>query len=182
VDEILKRDQNSAVVLGGITDDSNQYIRMLRVDPNTNRLLVSGTGGGGGGGGISIITVTGTVNDTNETFAASSQPTVLVINGETYSPTGGEITWTYVGGTITLSSPVGIGGSIFGMGGGISVITIAGTINDTNETFTASSQPTVLVINGDTYQMNGGNITWLYSGGTITLSSPVGIGGSIFGF
>lgn len=46
-DEILKRDQNSAVVLGGITDDSNQYIRMLRVDPITNRLLVSATGSTG---------------------------------------------------------------------------------------------------------------------------------------
>ena len=47
--EVLKRDENSAVVLGGITDDSAQEIRMLRVDPTTGRLLVSSTGGSGGG-------------------------------------------------------------------------------------------------------------------------------------
>ncbi len=46
-DEILKRDQNSAVVLGGVTDDVSQNIRMLRVDPVTNRLLVSSSGGSG---------------------------------------------------------------------------------------------------------------------------------------
>ena len=43
-DEILKRDQNTITVLGGITDDSNQFITMLRVDPTTKRLLVSATG------------------------------------------------------------------------------------------------------------------------------------------
>lgn len=42
--EILKRDQNTITVLGGITDDSNQFITMLRVDPTTKRLLVSATG------------------------------------------------------------------------------------------------------------------------------------------
>jgi hypothetical protein len=65
MDEILKRDQNSAVVLGGITDDSNEYIRMLRVDPTTNRLLVSGAGGTGvtqiiAGTNITISPVGGT--------------------------------------------------------------------------------------------------------------------------
>lgn len=40
-DEILKRDENHITVLAGITDDSNEYISMLRVDPTTKRLLVS---------------------------------------------------------------------------------------------------------------------------------------------
>ena len=44
-DEILSRDQNHITVLGAVTDDSNQYITMLRVDPITKRLLVSATGG-----------------------------------------------------------------------------------------------------------------------------------------
>lgn len=43
VDEVLKRDQNRITVLGGITDDSNQDIVMLRVDPVTKRLLISAT-------------------------------------------------------------------------------------------------------------------------------------------
>lgn len=47
-DEILKRDQNHITVLAGITDDADQDIVMLRVDPITKRLLVKATGGGGG--------------------------------------------------------------------------------------------------------------------------------------
>lgn len=43
MDEVLKRDQNHITVLGGITDDSNQDIVMLRVDPVTKRLLISAT-------------------------------------------------------------------------------------------------------------------------------------------
>lgn len=65
--------------------------------------------------GVSVIAVTGTVDDSNETFTATSQPTLLNINGTFYQQTGGAITWTYSGGTITLSSPVGIGGQIFGI-------------------------------------------------------------------
>ena len=42
-----KKDQNSVTTLMGITDDANQYIRNLRVDPTTGRLLVTGTGSGG---------------------------------------------------------------------------------------------------------------------------------------
>lgn len=40
-DEILKRDANSTVVAGGITDDANEDIRNLLVDASTGRLKVS---------------------------------------------------------------------------------------------------------------------------------------------
>lgn len=72
-------------------------------------------GGSSTGGGITLITVTGTVDDSNVTFTATSQPTLLNINGGFYKSTGGSITWTYSGGTITLSSAVGVGGQIYGM-------------------------------------------------------------------
>lgn len=73
MDEILKRDQNFITVIGGITDDSSQLIRMIRVDPVTNRVLASVTGAGTGtvtsitqGTGIllspSPITSTGSVS------------------------------------------------------------------------------------------------------------------------
>lgn len=67
------------------------------------------------GGALTLVTVTGTVNDSNVTFTSASQPTILVINGGVYRTTGGSITWTYLAGTITLSVAVGSGGSIFGI-------------------------------------------------------------------
>ncbi len=51
MDEIIKRDQNFVTVLAGVTNDSDQDITMLRVDPITKRLLVSATGGGTGSPG-----------------------------------------------------------------------------------------------------------------------------------
>lgn len=79
-DEILRRDQNHITVLGGVTDDANQYVTMLRVDPTTKRLLVSATGLSSGtvtsisqGTGILLssnpITTTGSVS-----LATSLQP------------------------------------------------------------------------------------------------------------
>lgn len=48
-DETLKRDANRVTVLGGVTDDANMYVTMLRVDPTTKRLKVTATGLPGGG-------------------------------------------------------------------------------------------------------------------------------------
>lgn len=64
---------------------------------------------------LTIIAVTGTIDDANVSFMAASQPTLLNINGAFYQKTGGSYTWTYVAGTITLSTPVGIGGQLFGI-------------------------------------------------------------------
>lgn len=46
-DEILKRDQNHVPVLGAITNDADQFIKMLRIDPVTGRLMVSAVISGG---------------------------------------------------------------------------------------------------------------------------------------
>lgn len=77
-DDILKRDQNSVTVLAGITDDGNQFIKMLRVDPVTGRLLVSNIGSGGG---FTTLSPTETPNGSLTVFtfsAATSQPTFIV--------------------------------------------------------------------------------------------------------
>lgn len=67
-------------------------------------------------GGITILTATGTIDDSNTAFTFISLPTELVINGSSYIQTGGAITWSWNAGTFTatLSSPVGSGGSIYG--------------------------------------------------------------------
>ena len=67
------------------------------------------------GAGITPIAVTGTIDDSNKTFSAATQPTMLNINGAFYLKTGGAYTWTWVATVITLNQPVGTGGSIFGI-------------------------------------------------------------------
>lgn len=68
-----------------------------------------------GAGGFSIITVNGTIDDSNTAFTAASEPKLLNISGAFYQKTGGAYTWTYVAGNITLNVAVGAGGSIFGI-------------------------------------------------------------------
>lgn len=67
------------------------------------------------GAGLTIIAVTGVVNDTNLIFGSATQPTLLNINGAFYQKTGGAYTWSWVATVITLNQPVGAGGSIFGI-------------------------------------------------------------------
>ena len=97
MDEILKRDQNDVTVLGAITDDANQNIRMLRVDPATFRLLVSGTGGGGGGTGFQLpIAPNTTVDGTNLTFTWAVAPQAISVDGIIIQATqqDGGVNWT----------------------------------------------------------------------------------------
>jgi len=51
-DQRFRRDANHVPVIGGVTDDANEYVRELKVDPVTDRLKTN-------------TTVTGTV-DTSE--------------------------------------------------------------------------------------------------------------------
>ncbi len=66
-------------------------------------------------GSLTFLTATGTINDSNVTFTFVAQPTALVVNGGLYQQSGGSITWSYLAGTVTLSSAVGTGGSIVGI-------------------------------------------------------------------
>jgi len=69
-----------------------------------------------------IVPISGTRNDTNTTFTTASEPILVVINGQAWAGTGGAITWTYSGGTITTSQPVGTGGDIYGLSLGVGLI------------------------------------------------------------
>lgn len=84
-------------------------------DDTNRRVNISASVLTNGGGGFTEIAISGTINDTNVTFTSGSEPSYLIINGAWYKPTGGAITWTYVGGTITLSVAIGSGSSIFGI-------------------------------------------------------------------
>jgi len=72
-DEILKRDENHVPVLGGITDNAAQEIRMLRVDPTTGRLMVS----------ISGVSVAATITvGTTTTLAPGASATVTNVGDQ----------------------------------------------------------------------------------------------------
>lgn len=77
-----------------------------------NDITISATGGS-----FSILTATGTVDDSNVDFTFVSKPTLIIINGAAYPETGGAITWSWNVGTLTatLSSPVGSSGNIYGL-------------------------------------------------------------------
>jgi len=88
-DEILARDQNRITVLGAITDDADQDIRMLRVDPITKRLLISVVGGGG-----STISVNGSevtdpnfIDDTTILFFANGSDVTATVADESIDAT-----------------------------------------------------------------------------------------------
>lgn len=104
-----KRDNNGVTVMLGVSNADNTTPLPFTIDSATGRVLMSSTAS------LTVLTITGTVDDSNLAFTAASEPTVLVINGGVYKKTGGSITWTYSGGSITLSAPVGSGGSIFGL-------------------------------------------------------------------
>lgn len=63
-------------------------------------------------------------------------------------------------------------------GSGLSILEATGTIDDSNTTFTFTSEPQMVVVNGAMYR-NGSGCS--ISGTTVTLDNPVGTGGSIFG-
>jgi len=91
----LKRDDNDVPVLGGVTDDANQTISPIKIDPATGRVLVSVIGGTS----INVETPTGTVNGVNTTFTVSNAPTFVIIDGMVrFSGFG----YTYSLGTITV--------------------------------------------------------------------------------
>lgn len=97
MDEVLNRDQNHITVLGGITDDSNQFIRMLRVDPTTKRLLISATGGTG------IVSIN--ADTTQAQIIAAGTGITVTDNGtgtHTIAATGGSSGITI--GTTTITS------------------------------------------------------------------------------
>lgn len=129
-DEVLKRDQNSITVLGAVTNDVAQEIRMLRVDASTGRLKVSATGGGGSGTVTTVSVVTangfaGTVANATTTPAITLTTSVTgllqgngtAISGIANSSTVGQVlrvtgAATYAWGALDLADTDAITGNL----------------------------------------------------------------------
>ena len=155
--EIILRDQNFVTVLSGITNDSGQEIRMLRVDPVTGRLLVSATGG-------SNSLVVGTTTITSGTTTRILYDNAGVLGEYTLTGTG---TVVVMQNTPTLTTPV------LGIASATSINKIAITAPATSATLTIDDGFTLHVT---------GNVTALSGSSTGTntgdQTSIVGITGT----
>ncbi len=101
-------DENDFKTLIACSNVDGQSVVRLYADPVTHRLLVDISGGGTT---LTVENPTGTVDDSNVTFTVTHQPLYIVVNGAQYTVGTGTYT-SYLAGTITLSSPVGVGGFI----------------------------------------------------------------------
>jgi hypothetical protein len=91
-------------------------------------------------------------------------------------------TLNFTGATVTQSGRT-VTVAVTG-GGGFTILPATGAIDDSNVTFTFTSVPTLININGSFYSSTstvGGTLVWTNVGTTITLAFPVGTGGSLFG-
>lgn len=78
--EVNNRDQNHVTVLSAITNDSNQEIRMLRVDPATGRLIVSAVVAGTNNGQLKVSAADTTYGYLYNKLTAGSNVTLTILN------------------------------------------------------------------------------------------------------
>lgn len=182
--EIAKRDQNNVPVIVGITDDASQETRMLRVDPVTGRLLVTGNGGGSGDGSFLKQLVSGTIDGVNTVFTI---PTPIVgssfidLNGQVMADNGVDYTLssttiTYV--TAPPFNPSGNNTHYFYSGGGTSTSWVfdvpptTGLVNSVNLIFTIPVVSSQVIVYPDGVRAKGGGVTYTFDGiSTITFTA-----------
>ena len=165
-------DTTADYLIAKLIAGSNMTITQNNIGSNET-LTFSSTGGGGGGGSFTVLTATGSIDDTNKTFSFSSAPSILSINGSLYNAgetSGGVVMWTLIGLVATLANPIGSGGSIFGItsssSGGFEIP--VGTINGSNKVFTVSHTPKYIIVDGVTYFENYG-----YTLSTLTITTDI---------
>lgn len=153
----IKIDSNYKGVSAGITDDSNQTIQPLRVNPVTNRLLTDTS--------ISSVTISGgTINTiAGGTININSMPAVSVSTGSPVS-----VDWVYgfpqAGGSISVNM---VAGSISSVG----VSTISnGTITKLSTGSVQLIYPSTVLISGGTTVSGGTTIAQVDVNGNLMVS------------
>lgn len=170
-----KIDQNDRPTLTAVTDDANQFIQNVLVDPTTGALLVSIIGGGSA---IFSETPTGVIDGANKAYTTvNSIVTVigLYLNGEYIDPS--QYTVSGSGFTMGTAIPAQFSGTPFTIvysstsSSALSFFadTVSGTINGSNKIFTVPntiSSALALFLAGIPYQPT---IDFTVSGTTVTL-------------
>ncbi len=138
--EILRRDDNRITVLGGVTDDSSQFVTQLRVDPVTGRLKVSATGVSALGSAIE--NPVGTVNGVNKVFTVTNTPVWIEVSGQvmvSQAQDAGNYGYTYSAGTVTfLNAPTQTPHSFYNAVSGSNISSLFQT-----DSFTSTANQTV---------------------------------------
>lgn len=110
------------LLVGGAKKGQVNYVNFvagegvtLTHNPANGRNDITITADGGSGASLSVLTATGTKDDSNTAFTFASKPVLIVVNGASYRENAG---WTWNAGTLTatLTNPVGTGGDIYGLG------------------------------------------------------------------
>ncbi len=200
-DEILKRDQNFVTVLGAITDDASQEIRMVRVDPVTNRILASTTGSGTGSvtdvsvvsangfaGSVATSTttpaitlttsITGILKGNGTAISAVTIGSGLSFDGTTLSATGGG------SGTVTsvsVTTANGVSGSVATATTTPAITLTLGAITPTSVnglTITANGTNTLNISAGKTVVHTAGTTFAGTDGKTLTISNSITLAGT----
>ena len=140
--EILKRDANNEPVVGFVTDDSAQDIKMGRIDDTTK--------------GMKVVVVGGVVTSINN------------LSGAVTLVAGSNITLTSSGNTITIASTASGTGTVTSVTSANGAATV--TQSTTNPVITIVSAPiltTARTINGTSFD-GSANITVTAAAGTLT--------------
>lgn len=169
--EILNRDQNHVTVLGGVTDDSNQDVTMLRVDPTTKRLLISATGLPGGGTVTSVSVVT--ANGLSGTVATATSTPAITLNISGLDATkiaDGSVTSTefqYLGNvTSDIQTQINAKGT-----GTVTSVSVATANGFSGTVATATTTPAITIIAGAIAPTTVNGLTISTTTGTLTMTN-----------
>jgi hypothetical protein len=177
MNEILKRDQDRITVLGGVTDDSNQYITQLRVDPVTGRLQVSATLSSVVTIAVTTYFATGDGMTTSFTLPVTPQWYAVYVGTRMLSGAGND--YTVSGATFTFLTAPPLGASIqidyttgSNTGTFVDNEVLSGTVNGSNKVFTLANMPIIGSVHiydeGGAKQLPG--VGYTISGSTVTMT------------
>lgn len=127
--ENVKKDEGGKLQLVGGTAGIKLYVGGVKKGTAKTLNLIAGSGVSltyatangrnditisASGASLSILTSTGTIDNSNKAFTFVSKPNVVIVNGASYRENNG---WTWTGGTLTatLDNAVGVGGDIYAL-------------------------------------------------------------------
>ncbi len=179
-DEILKIDANHKSVLGAVTDDANQFIKMGRIDDATKGLKVMLVGGTGAGTVTSITQGTGIlltpspITTTGSVALATSLQPMATLTGKALQflrVNAGETAVEYAAagsGTVTSVSVT----TANGVSGSVATATTTPAITLTLGAVTPTT------VNGLTITANGTNTLNIAAGKTLVVSNSITLAGT----